>query len=136
MRDGKHWRIDGLTLHESAASGEPAPQPDVSTVDAAVTGLVRTIVALPEVRRFRLEGSLAEFGLGKPQASVELKLDTGTEVTLQIGDRTTTGAGLYAHVKGSDEVLQIGSLILSEIGGALFPLRGLAGGERENAAPP
>lgn len=117
------WTIRRLEIEE-VPSNTPAARPDASRIDAEVRALVSTVVALPEVARFPREAPLADFGLDPPRAAIELTLRTGSLVTLEIGARTSSGAGLYARIVGTDEILQIGSLILNEIAGALFRLRG------------
>lgn len=122
-RGGEHWRVDALELDASRPGSAATAPPDQARVDEAVGALVRDVTALPEVSRFVHEGSLAEFGLDAPQTRIELTLASGQQITLEIGNRTTSGAGLYARIPGTDEILQIGSLILNEISAALFHLR-------------
>ena len=124
-RVGEHWRVDSLTLDPTMAASA-AVRPDAARVDDEVETLVRDVVGLPEVNRFVHEGSLAEFGLDDPKVHVALTLASGQTVTLEIGDRTTSGSGLYARIPPTDEILQIGGLILNELSAALFQLRGLA----------
>ncbi len=125
-RDGEHWRVEALDLDAARTGSAAATPPDQGRVDEEVGALVRDVAALPEVSRFVHEGSLAEFGLDAPKVRIDLTLASDEQITLEIGDRTTSGAGLYARIPGTDEILQIGSLILNEISAALFHLRTLA----------
>ena len=122
-RAGEHWRVEALELDDARIGSAAAAPPDQERVDEAVGDLVRDVAALPEVSRFVHEGPLAEFGLDAPKVHIDLTLASGQHITLEIGNRTVSGAGLYARIPGSDEVLQIGSLILNEISAALFHLR-------------
>ncbi len=124
-REG-HWDVQSIELRARASSGA-SDRPDQARIDLEVGALVEDVAALPEVSRFPRAGPLSEFGLDQPSARIVVTLDRGETVDLQIGSRTTSGAGLYARIGSSDEVLQIGGLILNEVGGTLFQLRALAG---------
>ncbi|MDG2307035.1 MAG: DUF4340 domain-containing protein [Candidatus Binatia bacterium] len=127
VRSDGHWQVVILELAPQVAPSESVPPPGQAAIDAAMDVLVRDVVGLPEVNSFESAAPLAEFGLDTPDASISLTLASGATTTLEIGARTTSAAGLYARLRSSPEILQIGGLLLTQTRTAFFHLRGLGG---------
>jgi len=119
------WQLEEVRSAQPFADGA-GPAPNATEVDQTLATLVREIVTMPEIDRFPLEaGSLRDFGLEEPQATVVLQLDSGEERALEVGQLTITTAALYARTLPSQDVLQIGTLVFNNIAAALYRLRAL-----------
>ncbi|MBM4270154.1 MAG: hypothetical protein FJ144_26715 [Deltaproteobacteria bacterium] len=126
-REDRLWTVRRLELRESGDASEPVATPAPAAVDEEVQALVAGLVRLPVVGRFpREDRPLSGFGLEEPQAEASLVLASGERREIRFGDRTATGAGLYAQAPPADEILQVGSLILNEIGASFYRLRAFA----------
>jgi hypothetical protein len=98
-RTEQGWEIDGSAAGRGAAE--------------ALDGLLDTLVHLRAVDTFRNRDTSA-FGLARPRATIDLVTVRGVR-RLVIGDMNVTGTTLYARRIGDPRVLQVGTLLLSEL---------------------
>jgi hypothetical protein len=127
-RAGAGWEV--ARVAGPPGDGEPAPRPPREEIDATVAALVREVVGLPVIDRFpRGETPLADFGLEEPRATVELGLVGGRTRRLEIGATTIAANAMYARAAPPDDVVEIGTLLLTAIDATTWRLRGLAGVE-------
>ena len=131
-RAGAGWEVSRIAGPFEA--GETVPRPPGEEVDGVVNALVRDVVALPVIDRFpRGETPLADFGLAEPRATIELGLVGGATRRLEIGSTTIAANATYARATPPDDVIEIGTLLLTAIDAATWRLRGLAGAAGEPA---
>ncbi len=80
-------------------------QDQVESLLSSITGLVKIEVVS--------EGTedLSQYGLGNPDMSITLALEAAAPVTLFIGNNCPTGVSMYGLIKGTKEVMQIGTLL-------------------------
>ena len=100
-REGNGWQM----LTPVKARGDRGKIEDVLTTIATMRS-DREIAASP--------GSVADFGLDKPAATVMLKLKDGKELGLTLGAKSPTGVWVYAREKGKPAVLAIGDSVLRD----------------------
>lgn len=124
------WRVLEVVMVRPAESDdqpEPVAQPSAAEIDSAVAELVREMIKLPEIDRFPRETrSLEQFGLDQPQLTLTFTLKTGAKEILEVGQMTIPTTAVYARHMPSDDVLQVGTLLLNQFDAALYRLRGLA----------
>lgn len=126
-RAGAGWDVSRVAGPRDP--GDPVPRPPSGEVDGVVNALVRDVVAIPVIDRFpRGETPLADFGLAEPRATIELGLVGGATRRLEIGSTTIAANAMYARATPPDDVLEIGTLLLTAIDAATWRLRGLDGG--------
>ena len=119
-------------LHIEAGSRRLAARRDadgwqVSEVAGVLNSLLREIVGLPVIDRFpRAGAALAGFGLETPRTTIALGLAGGATRRLEVGATTIAANAMYARAAPPDDVLEVGTLLLTTIDSALFRLRGLA----------
>lgn len=132
-----HWQVRSVTLRRplgEPGAGRPTETPSPDEVDRVVGGLAHDIVGLPVIDRFPRDGKpLADFGLVDPQAVIALGLDNGTIRRLEIGALTFSSSALYARAAPPDDILQVGTLLMTSIDSALYRLAPLAGPDEANA---
>jgi hypothetical protein len=123
------WQVKAFELHRQTADGDPGPAapPSGAEVDEAMGALVHDLLEVAEIDRFAGNGRPpSEFGLDAPQARLGLRTRDGQAQTLAIGGLTLTTTAAYARIESSDDLLQVGSVILTEVDGVFYRLRGLA----------
>ena len=127
-RDADGWQVSEVAGPpvESAAT-DPVPPPARDEVDGVINSLLREIVGLPVIDRFpRAGAALAGFGLETPRTTIALGLAGGATRRLEVGATTIAANAMYARAAPPDDVLEVGTLLLTTIDSALFRLRGLA----------
>jgi hypothetical protein len=130
-RGDNGWQVSEVVsrarVDTASATDAAPPVPSATEIDGALNELVRDVAGLPEVDRFPREGHpLDEYGLDHPQIKITLTLRSGSAQVLEIGAMTVTSTAIYARSVPPDDVLQVGTLVLSELDAALYRLRGLA----------
>jgi len=93
------WEIDG--------------RPATAGVADALAGLVDTLVALRAVDVFRPRDA-ASYGLDRPRGTVAVLTARGAR-HLVLGGFNSAASALYARREGDPRVLQVGTLLLSEV---------------------
>ncbi len=98
VKDGDVWK-------SQAEPDRPIDQDHVSSMIGMIDDLsaTRLITEAPE--------NLADYGLDQPTSYLQGKLNDGTTVTLQVGDKVSTGDGFYALVNEDKKVYLIESFI-------------------------
>jgi hypothetical protein len=83
--------------------------PNQDTIDSllsTITGLIKIEVVSEDPKDLR------QYGLENPDSSVTLyRGSDATPVVLDIGSDTPTGVSMYARLRGSNEVIQVGTLL-------------------------
>lgn len=122
------WKVEEVALGPGIVPDQaPLETPAPDEVDRILDGLVEDLVTTPQIDRFaRGDVPLADFGLARPQATIEFGLAGGRRRGLEIGDLTVTTAALYARETPGDDVVQVGTLLFNDIAAALFRLRAFA----------
>lgn len=103
-RNGQQWEIDGRAASAGAAD--------------ALEDLLDRLVALRAVDVFRSRDA-SSYGLDRPDATVDLHTPRGIR-RLAIGEMNSAGSALYARRVGDPRVLQVGTLLLTEIERVFF----------------
>jgi hypothetical protein len=98
-RTEQGWEIDGSAAGRGVAE--------------ALDGLLETLVHLRAVDVFRNRDTSA-FGLARPRATIDLVTARGAR-RLVIGETNLAGSALYARRVGDPRVLQVGTLLLSDL---------------------
>jgi hypothetical protein len=80
-------------------------QDQVESLLSSITGLVKIEVVSEGTEE------LSQYGLANPDMSITLALDAAPPVTLFIGTNCPTGVSMYGLIKGTKEVMQIGTLL-------------------------
>ncbi|HEV2245875.1 MAG TPA: DUF4340 domain-containing protein [Terriglobia bacterium] len=94
---------------------------DSSAVSSFLTSLTS---AVPDEVISDQPGSLKEFGLDPPAATVKVKTDaTPQEFILRLGSSTPTSNGIYANVAGQDRVFTLASYLKDSLEKKLFDFR-------------
>ena len=87
----------------------PAPAPlnreRVESLLSTITGLVRIEVVSEATEDFR------QYGLENPSMSITLSAEGAPPSTLLVGSDCPTGVSMYGMIKGTKEVIQIGTLL-------------------------
>lgn len=109
-KDGTTWKIAAPV--EAAASDA-----DASSLAGAVAGIDITRVVDEK------PASLAEFGLDKPRIQVDFKVKDQPDGHLYIGEKSPTGAGLYARRNDDPRVFLIAAFNESSFNRSTFDLR-------------
>jgi Domain of unknown function (DUF4340) len=110
-REGNTWQITGP---EKLAA-------DSSTIGSFLTSLTS---AVPDEVVSEQPGSLKEFGLDQPAATIEVKTNaTPQEFTLRLGSSTPTNNGIYAQVAGQERVFTLASYLKDSLEKKLFDFR-------------
>lgn len=95
VRDGANWKME---------------QPKQGEADATrIDDLLFDFARLEANRKLETPGDLAGFGLNPPQYQVNLSLEGGTPVTIQIGNENPDGTHLYAMKNGDAAVYLVDS---------------------------
>ncbi len=89
----KQYRIDGYE--------------DFSLAESGVEELIGIATTLNGYDKINVIEKLSDFGLEKPQITVNITYHDNTSVSLLIGNETPDYAGYYAKLKDSDEVVMI-----------------------------
>ncbi len=98
------WDVDG--------------RPATPGTDAALDDLVATLLGLRAVDVFR-DRDGASYGLDRPRATIDLETSGGPR-RLVIGDPNATGGSFYARRVGDARILQVGALLLTEVGRVFY----------------
>jgi len=98
-RSAAGWELDGRGAPPRAAE--------------ALDDLVDTMVALRAVDVFRSRDT-ASYGLERPEATIVVYTARG-ERRLVVGAMNAAGSALYARRSGDPRVMQVGTLLLTEI---------------------
>jgi len=109
-RDGSDWKI-------SAPIEAKASSSDAVSIAGAVSGLELTRVVDEN------PANLAEFGLEKPRIQIDFKGKDVPEGHLYVGDKSPTGAGLYARRNDDQRVFLIAAYHESTFNRSTFDLR-------------
>lgn len=81
-------------------------QENVESLISTITSLIQIEVVSEDVQDLR------QFGLDDPAMSIALYRGNDNQpVVLDVGSNTPTGVSMYAMVRGSNEVIQIGTLL-------------------------
>ena len=101
VRDGGAWQL----VEPLKARADRGPvEETITTVTTAK--MDREIEAAPK--------SLADFGLDKPVAEVDLTLKDGKHLTLQLGGKSPTGVWVYAKERDKAAVFVLGESVLRD----------------------
>ncbi len=89
-----------------------APQ-KMALTQENVESLISTITSLIQIEVVSEDAQdLRQFGLDEPAMSIALYRGNDNQpVVLDVGSNTPTGVSMYAMVRGSNEVIQIGTLL-------------------------
>jgi len=98
-RSADGWQIDGRPAKTATAE--------------ALNDLTTTLTGLRAVDTFRSADATA-FGLDHPRATIELVTVRGVR-RLVVGDLNSAGSAFYARRIGDPRVLQVGTLLQSEL---------------------
>jgi hypothetical protein len=101
--DGR-WAIDGARAAPRAAD--------------ALDDLVETLATLRAVDVFRSRDA-DSYGLDSPRGAIDVVSARGARRRLVLGGLNAAGAALYARRDGDPRVLQVGTLVLTEMERAL-----------------
>ena len=100
-RDGDAWQMTAPVT----ARGDRGPIDEVLT-NVVTAKMDREIAATPQ--------SLAEFGLDKPAAEVDLTLKDGKQLGLVLGAKSPTGVWVYARERDKPAVFVVGDSVLRD----------------------
>jgi hypothetical protein len=100
---------DGESNWKLADSGEPANRVSLSSLIIRMSQLKGT------KRVGDTGGDLKTFGVAEPREEATAELDDGSKQTLQLGDRTPVGTGVYGKKAESSEVFVIPSGFASDL---------------------
>ncbi|MGE5361819.1 MAG: DUF4340 domain-containing protein [Bacteroidales bacterium] len=110
---------------KKGAGGWEIVQPVQATADATEVGNLTTALATTDVQRVVDENpsDLKQYGLAEPRVDVAFKTTDGKGHQLLIGDKTPTGADLYAKVPGDKKVVLVPAALESTFNRSTFDLR-------------
>lgn len=91
----------------AAGSTEPLPEPAVQLLE----GLRRELAPLYAFRRVEAALPPAEAGLDPPRLTVTVRLTSGEEFTLRLGDATPEPGGTFARLAGRPYVYVVSSTV-------------------------
>lgn len=114
---------DTTTVKKTGADWQIVAPAAAQADSSEVSGIVTNLATLEEGRLIEENpGDLKEFGLAEPRTQVTFKAK-GEERTLLIGNKTPTGADLYAKTSASPKVFLIASFLESTFNRGTFDLR-------------
>jgi hypothetical protein len=114
------------TVLKKAAAGWDIVQPIQAPADAAEVSGVTTALASADVQRVVDENpsDLKQYGLAEPRVDVAFKSADGKQANrLLLGDKTPTGADLYAKLPNEKKVFLVQSSLESSLNRSTFDLR-------------
>lgn len=101
VKTGDNWAIEGMSDPPNRIS---------------LTSLLIRLSQLKGTKKVGdTGGDLKQFGLDQPKQEVTAVLDDGTTYTLQLGNRTPTGTGVYAKKSDAAEVYIVGTQFSDDI---------------------